>query len=344
MNVICVSCKQSVPNTQKFCYVCGTLSPQLNLNAVIPKIPKMSGTDIPTKPAVHSPVHSQQNRRGLFISIGVVLFITAGIGIGVGLGGEKSDDITEPTISAESATVTSQYSGINETEPVSIPTVAEQPSTITASVPASVTIETIESIPIETILDSESDTQFEKSDSEDAYIQALGSWSTSGFQTMMDLSQPDSAAWSYAYHLFLGRRSERQSGGGDGRPLKVLSSGSTYNICFTSSCSTEISDVTVVDGRVQNFWVNGRSLDESIAIHPFESDVICGSTGSCAALRSTFWFGGTTYAVVEVGINDPSVKKFAVCQSPLSHPMDLAIPCQVEQLHLQRQMRKLSTP
>ena len=105
MNVICVSCKQSVPNTQKFCYVCGTLSPQLNLNAVIPKIPKTSGTDIPTKPAVHSPVHSQQNRRGLFISIGVVLFITAGIGIGVGLGGEKSDDITEPAISTEPASV-----------------------------------------------------------------------------------------------------------------------------------------------------------------------------------------------------------------------------------------------
>ena len=309
MNVICESCKQSVPNTQKFCYACGTLLPQLNLDAVLPKILKTNGPDAPVEPLVHAPVHIQQNRRGLFISIGVLLLITASIGIGVGLGGEKSDETAAPAISAESATVTSQYPGIDETEPVSISTVAEQPSTNTASVPALVTVETIESTPIETILDFESNTQFEKSNSGDAYMQALGSWSTSGFQSMMDLAQPDSAAWSYAYHLFLGRRSERQSGGGDGRPLKVLSSGSTYNICFTSSCSTEISDVTTVDGRVQNFWVNGRSLDESIAIHPLESDVTCGSTGSCVALRSTFWFGGTTYAVVEVGINDPSVKK-----------------------------------
>ena len=309
MNVICESCKQSVPNTQKFCYACGTLLPQLNLDAVLPKILKTNGPDAPVEPLVHAPVHIQQNRRGLFISIGVLLLITASIGIGVGLGGEKSDETAAPAISAESATVTSQYPGIDETEPVSISTVAEQPSTNTASVPALVTVETIESTPIETILDFESNTQFEKSNSGDAYMQALGSWSTSGFQSMMDLAQPDSAAWSYAYHLFLGRRSERQSGGGDGRPLKVLSSGSTYNICFTSSCSTEISDVTIVDGRVQNFWVNGRSLDESIAIHPLESDVTCGSTGSCVALRSTFWFGGTTYAVVEVGINDPSVKK-----------------------------------
>ena len=107
MNVICASCKQSVPNTQEPCQSCGAILPQPNSSAVTPIISETNGTDVPSEPVADISDHIQQNRSGLFISIGVVLLITASIGIGVGLGGEKSDDIATPAISTEPLSISS---------------------------------------------------------------------------------------------------------------------------------------------------------------------------------------------------------------------------------------------
>jgi hypothetical protein len=139
-----------------------------------------------------------------------------------------------------------------------------------------------------------------------SFVQGLSSWSSSGFQSMMDNSYTDSPAWKYAYHLFNGRLSQRQAGGSDGSPLKMTSEGTGYRICFTSSCEMLFDRFQTQSGLLYSFSVNSVDLSNAIVANSDDSSYICGSSGACASLRSLSWFGGTAYATIEVKVSNSS--------------------------------------
>jgi hypothetical protein len=142
-----------------------------------------------------------------------------------------------------------------------------------------------------------------------SFVQGLSSWSSSGFQSMMDNSYTDSPAWKYAYHLFNGRLSQRQAGGSDGSPLKMTSEGTGYRVCFTSSCEMLFDRFQTQSGMLYSFSVNGVDLSNAIVANSDDSSYVCGSSGACASLRSLSWFGGTAYATIEVKVNNSSAGK-----------------------------------
>ena len=149
----------------------------------------------------------------------------------------------------------------------------------------------------------------DESEATTSFVQGLSSWSSAGFQSMMDSSYADSPAWKYAYHLFNGRLSQRQSGGNDGSPLKMTQEGTGYRICFTSSCEMLFDGFQTQSGLLYSFNVNGTNLSNAIVANSNDSSYVCGSSGVCASLRSLSWFGGTAYATVEVKVNNSSAGK-----------------------------------
>lgn len=154
------------------------------------------------------------------------------------------------------------------------------------------------------------------------YFSALSEWTSDSFQTMLDNSVEGSPAWSYAYHLINGRNSELLSGRSEGSSIKIIDNGDSLNVCFTKSCSVLIDKIETRDGRVSNYFVNGRDLSTSIVSHSGEDATVCSDVGFCATLRSAFWFGNTVYATVEVQVNDSSVYKAEAVSQKLKMPTE----------------------
>jgi len=154
------------------------------------------------------------------------------------------------------------------------------------------------------------------------YFSSLSEWTSGSFQTMLDSSVVGSPAWSYAYHLINGRNSEIQSGRSEGSSIKIIDNGDSLNVCFTKSCSVLIDRIETQDGKVSNYYVNGRDLSSSIVSHSEEDAAVCSDVGFCATLRSAFWFGNTVYATVEVRVNDSSVYKAEAVSQKLKMPTE----------------------
>jgi hypothetical protein len=154
------------------------------------------------------------------------------------------------------------------------------------------------------------------------YFSSLSEWTSGSFQTMLNNSVVGSPAWSYAYHLINGRNSEMQSGRSEGSSIKIIDNGDSLNVCFTKSCSVLIDRIETQDGKVSNYYVNGRDLSSSIVSHSEEDAAICSDVGFCATLRSAFWFGNTVYATVEVRVNDSSVYKADAVSQKLKMPTE----------------------
>jgi hypothetical protein len=152
------------------------------------------------------------------------------------------------------------------------------------------------------------------------YFNALSDWTSQSFQQMLYESVEGSPAWSYAYHLVMGRNSELQSGRREGSRLKIIDNGDSLKVCFTSSCSVTIDNVQGENGLVSNYFVNGRELSSSIVSRTSNDSFVCSSFGFCATLRSAFWFGNTVYATVEVRVNDSSVTKAQGVSQKLKMP------------------------
>jgi hypothetical protein len=123
---------------------------------------------------------------------------------------------------------------------------------------------------------------------------------------MMNLSEINSPAWKYAFHLHNGRLSEIQAGRNDGSQVKTKISGSGIRICLTSSCSTLLDDFETFNGRLYDFTINDRLVRDSVITNSGSGSWVCGSFGACATLRSATWFGGTVYVNLEIQINDSS--------------------------------------
>jgi hypothetical protein len=139
-----------------------------------------------------------------------------------------------------------------------------------------------------------------------SYANAMARWTSSGFQEMMNLSEINSPAWKYAFHLHNGRLSEIQAGRNDGSQVKTITSGSGIRICLTSSCSTLLDDFETLNGRLYDFTINDRLVRDSVITNSGNGGWVCGSFGACATLRSATWFGGTVYVNLEIQINDSS--------------------------------------
>lgn len=142
-----------------------------------------------------------------------------------------------------------------------------------------------------------------------AYAAALGTFSTSGFQTMMSTSFTGSPAWNYAYHLYNGRLSQRQAGGSDGNSINFSNELDGFRFCFTSSCEMLLDNFRTQQGQVFTFDVNGTELSENVFANSDDSSYVCGAMGACAILRSVTWFGGTAFATVEVKTTTTSAGK-----------------------------------
>jgi len=158
------------------------------------------------------------------------------------------------------------------------------------------------------------------------YFSALSDWTSQSFQQMLNESVEGSPAWSYAYHLVMGRNSELQSGRREGSRVKIIDNGDSLKVCFTSSCSVTIDNVQGEYGLVSNYFVNGRELSSSIVSRTSNDSFVCSSLGFCATLRSAFWFGNTVYATVEVRVNDSSVAKAQGVSQKLKMPTGELIP------------------
>lgn len=154
------------------------------------------------------------------------------------------------------------------------------------------------------------------------YFSSLSEWTSDSFQTMLNNSVDGSPAWSYAYHLINGRNSEMQSGRSEGSSIKIIDNGDSLNVCFTKSCSVVIDKIKTQDGKVSNYYVNGRDLSTSIVSHTGDDAAVCSDVGFCATLRSAFWFGNTVYATVEVQVNNSSVYKAEAVSQKLKMPTE----------------------
>ncbi len=267
----------------------------------------------PNSPRVtttHEAHGENRRRRGVLISVSVVIGVglVAGV-IALATGRDSTSTSREFVKQSEVVVDAAETAQPEETFPLETTPPVDSTSVVEDSTEWNTSDDASDMVEDDTSSTFDEPTATSGNYAAEAYVNALASWSSAGFESMLELSQEGSPAWAYGYHLFLGRYSERQAGGGDGRPLEVLSDGSTYRICFTAACSAEISNFVIEGDRVRTFDVNGRPLADSINIHPFESDFVCGQSGFCVALRSTFWFGGTTYSIVEVSVSDPSVKK-----------------------------------
>ncbi len=311
MSSKCSSCGGGLIPSERFCHSCGSLAPSLRGPA--PASPTASKKDPEVTPPSNTPrvtttpeAHAEnRRRRGALISVSTVIGVALVAGVIALATGRDSTSTSREFVE--------QSEVVSDAAETAQPVETSPPMGSTSDVENST--EWYTSDDVSDVVEDDTSSTFDDQTATsgnyvaEAYVNALASWSSAGFESMLELSQEGSPAWAYGYHLFLGRYSERQAGGGDGRPLEVLSDGSTYRICFTAACSAEISNFVVEGDRVRTFDVNGRPLADSINIHPFESDFVCGQSGFCVALRSTFWFGGTTYSIVEVSVSDPSVKK-----------------------------------
>jgi hypothetical protein len=137
-----------------------------------------------------------------------------------------------------------------------------------------------------------------------AYASAMARWTSSGFQEMMNLSENNSPAWKYAFHLYNGRLSEIQAGRKDGSQVQTKPAGSGIRICLTSSCSTLLDNFEISNGRLYDLTINNRPVRDSVITNSESNSWVCGSFGACATLRSASWFGGTVYVNLEIQLNN----------------------------------------
>jgi hypothetical protein len=113
-----------------------------------------------------------------------------------------------------------------------------------------------------------------------AYAIAMARWTSSGFQEMMNLSEINSPAWKYAFHLYNGRLSEIQAGRKDGSQVKTKNAGSGIRICLTSSCSTLLDNFEIFNGRLYDFTINDRLVSDSVITNSGSGIWVCGSFGA----------------------------------------------------------------
>jgi GTPase Era involved in 16S rRNA processing len=206
------------------------------------------------------------------------------------------------------------------TTPTPAPT--NPPETVDINDSPSETAFTPDTFPIEGTSDQPlpTDTQSLLPGAMTPYFNALSGWTSQDFQQMLYESVEGSPAWSYAYHLVIGRNSELQSGRREGSGVKIIDNGDSLKVCFTSSCSVTIDNVQGENGLVSNYFVNGRDLSSSIISHPDNGSFVCSTAGFCATLRSAFWFGNIVYATVEVRVNDSAVSQAQGVSQKLKMP------------------------
>ena len=202
------------------------------------------------------------------------------------------------------------------------PAPTDPPETVDINDSPSDSVFTPDTFPMEGTVDQSlpSETQSLLPGAMTPYFSALSDWTSQSFQQMLNESVEDSPAWSYAYHLVMGRNSELQSGRREGSKVKIIDNGDSLKVCFTSSCSVTIDNVQGENGLVSNYFVNGRDLSSSIISHPDNGSFVCSKFGFCATLRSAFWFGNTVYATVEVHVADSSVSKAQGVSQKLKMP------------------------
>ena len=206
------------------------------------------------------------------------------------------------------------------TTPTPAPT--NPPETVDINDSPSETAFTPDTFPIEGTSDQPlpTDTQSLLPGAMTPYFNALSGWTSQDFQQMLYESVEGSPAWSYAYHLVIGRNSELQSGRREGSGVKIIDNGDSLKVCFTSSCSVTIDNVQGENGLVSNYFVNGRDLSSSIISHPDNGSFVCSTAGFCATLRSAFWFGNIVYTTVEVRVNDSAVSQAQGVSQKLKMP------------------------
>lgn len=137
-----------------------------------------------------------------------------------------------------------------------------------------------------------------------AYASAMAQWTSTGFQEMMNLSETNSPAWKYAFHLYNGRLSEIQAGRKDGSQVSTKPAGSGIRVCLTSSCSTLLDNFEFSNGRLSDLNINNRPVRDSVVTNSESNSWVCGAFGACATLRSASWFGGTVYVNLEIQLNN----------------------------------------